>query len=120
MNVNNVSTLPSRAKANIPQGWLFFDEFPTGTIATGQPAQAEKDISVESDEERTMSRSCSRMYFAMLCSRAIWRRADTAMSCFSSVMVSSRHLMSSVWVSKAGDQTRQREDHELGEMNTHA
>lgn len=120
MNLNNVSTLPSRDRANIPQGWSFLDKLPTGTVATGHPAQAEKDISVASEEESTMSRSCSRMYFAMLPSRAIWRRADTAMSCFSSVMVSSRHLMSSVWVSNAGDQNRQREKHDLAGAKTHA
>lgn len=54
-----------------------------------------------------MSRLCLGMYFAMLPQRAIWWRADTAMSCFPPVMVPSRHFMSSVWVLKAVDQNRQ-------------
>lgn len=64
-----------------------------------------------------MSRSCSRMYFAMLSPRAIWRIADTAMSRFSSVMVPSRHLMSSDWVSNAAGQIRQCGNHELSEIS---
>lgn len=42
------------------------------------------------------------------------------MSCFSSVMVSSRHFMSSICVSNAVDQNRQRGKHKLAEIKTHA
>lgn len=119
INLNKVPTLPSCDKANIPQGWSFLVKFPTGMVATGHPAQAEKDISVASDEESTISRPCSRIYLAMLPFRASWRKADTAMSCFSSVMAPSRHLISSVWVSNAGNQNSQGRNRQLAEIITH-
>lgn len=55
MNIIKRSILPSLASVKNPHGWSFLARLLTGTVATGQPAHEENEMSEASDAERTMS-----------------------------------------------------------------